>query len=487
MKNIPSHNVLIPLVVLLSLFIGFPGHAISTEPPLGNPSRQGTTPGQAEHNSLGRDLDPIVVESEVFGGCFDGEKPGSIGLYAYTEDGFGVIPYQFDFIGEDGLVVPGFVNRVREMGVYDFIVNKDYPERLAGRFQLLFMAVDSGDRYPEEEIPPGFSRFLEIMIQDPLTGDKAWAYLMKPDTPPAPAKNDFVDYRLISNNGQSTEQIDAVSYTTGFPNAHKPFAYGTWMIPEDAGGAGIDILQTFRVRIKIKILFLTLDLDPKDNIIPYVLGYNDGPIRVTRRVFSSILIKGVKMDRFLGNSQLETESHYYRDYFYFDGEVSLPAFLKKISTIEAMFTTDFSPAATGLIWYNAKNPAHQGCLVDGRMSPQELALNQDPYLWSLLVGDQGGWANILQVHTESIKPNMKLFYRDDSSYICEKDPNLNGTWGSTGYYLDRLDEVEDMARFRTNIFAISRTFGVQPDVNSLVRLVYHPLETSVTRRFQAGR
>jgi len=180
---------------------------------------------------------------------------------------------------------------------------------------------------------------------------------------------------------------------------------------------------------------------------------------------------------------LETESHYYGDFFYFDGEVSLPGFLKKISNIKAMFTTDFTPQATGTAWYSSTNVADQGCLTDGRMSPQEQALVKDPYQWVLIMGKQGGWANILQMFTESMKPNMKLFYLDDYAYLDPKEPDLKGTYASTGYYLDRLDEIEEVVSFRTYLFAIPNTFTI-PDTNKLVNLVYHPVKVSVPKLWE---
>jgi len=440
---------------------------------------QGKPPsGLQEGNSLQRNRDPMLIEGTDLKGMFDGDRLNAVSLYAYSPDGFHPIPFQFDFIDEDGLVIPGYVNRVMEKAVYDFLPNEKYPDRLQGRYQLLFMARDTGHRYSGDSVPQGFTKALEVEVTDPVSKGRGWAYLMKPESPPQHADQDYVNYTLIQQDSQITEQIKAEGYTTGFPDADKPFAYGYWKIPEDAGGTGEDLLQTFRVRVKIKILFFNLDLDPKSSIVPYVLGYNDGPIRVTRRVYSSIVIKGIKMDRFMGDAKLETESHYYGSYFFFDGEVSLPGFVKKISKVKAMFTTDFSSLSSGLGWYNAVNGPAQGCIVDGKMSPQEQALSDVPYKWSLLVGPQGGWANILQMHTESVRPNMKLFYLDDSSYKNEKDPDLNGTWASTGYYLDKLDKVGETVSFRTSIFAIPRTFTTS-DTEELVRLIYHPLEASV--------
>jgi len=435
--------------------------------------------------TLVRNRDPVVLRNRSLGDLLDGASVHDVALYAYDGRQFHRIPFQFDFIGQDGLVIPSHVNRVMEKAVYDFVPNEKVPDRLVPPYELLFMTKDMGDRYAGDGIPEGFTRAMEIRVQETRGTGSGWVYLMEPRFRASPAEKDYVNYTLIRKGHQNVEQIQAESYTTGFPDADKPFAYGYWMIPNGAGGTGVNLLQTFRVRINMKILFFHLELDPKNNIIPYVIGYNDGPVRVTRRVFSSVVLKGIKMDRFMGDAKLETESHYYGSFFYFDGEVSLPDIVKKISKIQAMFTTDFSANATGMKWYNTPNEGNRGCLVDGKMSPQELALDPSPYLWSLLVGPQGGWANILQMHTQSVKPNMNLFYLDDSAYRNEKDPDLNGTWASTGYSLEKLDEVDDKVTFRTTILAIPDTFQV-PNTRELVNLVYHPPHGHVERTWKLG-
>ena len=436
------------------------------------------------NKTLERTWDPVIVENKDLQGVFDGEEIKSIGLYAYTAEGLRIIPFQIDLIGEDGMVIPGYVNRVMKKAVYDFIPNKDRPTTLSGRYQVLFMTKDTGGRYPGTGIPEGFLKGCEIELRDPVNGGMGWVYLMKPqDGASCTSPADYVDYKLIKKDSQNNEQIKASHYVTGFPDANKPFAYGYWIIPENAGGTGVDILETFRVKMQLNILGMKLDLDPKNNIIPFVLSYNDGPIRVTRRGYNSVVLGGLKMDWIAKGTKLETESHYYSRYFYFDGEVSLPGFVKKISKINAFFTTDFTPKATGLLWLNSVNTKNGGCLVDGIMSPEEVGLKQDPYQWSLMVGQQGGWANILTMHSESMKSNMELFYLDDMLYKDETEPSLNGTWASTGYSLKRIDKVEEKVTFRTNIFAIPRDFKVS-DMKHLTDLVYQPVKVRIPRVFK---
>ncbi len=450
----------------------------------GLPSAQPVAAQEAPCERLRRQWDPVVFEGDALQGFFDGEPIDNLGVYVYTPQGFRTIPSQIDLIGEDGMVIPGYVNRVRKKAVYDFIPNKDKPTVLSGRFQVLFMAQDTGCRYPGQSIPEGFTKASEIEVLDHVNNQTGWAYIMKPaNGKPTHASTDYVDYSLVVANGHTTEQIKGSHYVTGFPDADKPFAYGCWIIPKNAGGTEVNLLQTFRVRVKLNVLGIHLDFDPKNNIVPYVVSYNDGPIRVTRRVTNSIVIKGLKMDWLAGATRLETESQYYARFFYFDGEVNLPRVLKKLSKIDAMFTTDFGQNATGMYWYNSVNSDRAGCLVDGIMSPQEQHLSPEFYRWSLLVGPQGGWANILNMHAQSIRDCMELFYLDDNSYTDEKEPALLGTWASTGYALHRLDKVEDIVAFRTYIFAVPSDFKVS-ETEDLLQLVYHPISARASRFFQ---
>ena len=475
------HTGCVLLLFLLTTALLLPPLALpcfSREEAEGTPDEGFDIPDE-QRMTLTRQRDPIVMRNTALGALFDGEPVKNVALYAYHGGRFQPIPFQFDFIGEDGLVIPGYVNRVMEKAVYDFHPNKDLPERLVPPYELLFMVRDMGDHYPTDGIPHGFKRAMEIRVQEPQGTGSGWVYLMESEGQPTPVDRDYVNYTLIQRGEQYIEQIRGESYTSGFPDADKPFAYGYWAIPPEAGGTGVNILQTFRLRVHLSILFLNLELDPKNNIVPYVIGYNDGPVRVTRRMFSSIVIAGIKMDRL----SFETESHYYGSYFFFDGEVSLPELVKKISRIRAMFTTDFSANATGMKWYNAANQHMGGIIVDGRMSPMEEALDRSPYLWSLIVGEPGGWANILEMHTESVRPNMDLFYLDHSAYRSEKDRDVDGTWASTGYYLERLDKVEEVVRFRTTILAIPADFQLQ-DTQELVNLVYHPPHAHVERTWR---
>jgi len=434
-----------------------------------------------------RTRDAVILESPDTARVFHRQAPGEVRLYAYGPGGFRPVPFQIDFLGEDGLVIPSQRNRFQEKAVYAFAPNPDYPTTITGRPQVLFMAQDAGARYPGKDVPEGFRKGLEIVVRDPADGRERWAYLLQPSCPfvgPA-CTEDYVDYALVPGpDGHKTQEIRSRGVTMGFRDLEKPYVFTDWRVPVHAGGTDTDILCTVRIRLKIRFLFFTFDLDPGSHVHPYVMGYNDGPIRVTRRVRSSVVFSGIKMDRLLDNASLETESHYLRDFSFFDGSVSFPGLLKRISKIETVLTTEFNANAAGLVWTNSENDTGMGCLVDGRMSPQERHLDTGPYLWARLQGPQGGWAHVLRVHNPSVRAHMNLAYLDDATYRDPKEPSLLGAWGSTGFSLERMDRAEEKITWRSYVFSIPHHL-TDTDMEGLLRLVLQPLEVGVGTVWEA--
>lgn len=95
-------------------------------------------------------------------------------------------------------------------------------------------------------------------------------------------------------------------------------------------------------------------------------------------------------------------------------------------------------------------------------------LNEDPYLWSMLTGSYGGWANILNMKNN--RDRMRLY--DD-------DNEKKGHWGSIGYPLKKVDDV-DAIEFTTYIFLLPP--NVKPAfMDQLVNLVYRPVQVRVGR------
>ncbi len=70
----------------------------------------------------------------------------------------------------------------------------------------------------------------------------------------------------------------------------------------------------------------------------------------------------------------------------------------------------------------------------------------NPYQWSMLTGDKGGWANILDMKSKEV---LTLFYDDNEKQEI---------FGSIGYRMNRIDD-QDALRFETYIFLLPPNAG----------------------------
>jgi hypothetical protein len=129
---------------------------------------------------------------------------------------------------------------------------------------------------------------------------------------------------------------------------------------------------------------------------------------------------------------------------------------------------------------DARNADH-ACLIDGVMSPQEQALDDRLYAWSLLYGEEGGWMNIL-VYGEGFRHlDIRLYYMDNmvDGFTPEGDPAVS-SYGSTGYRVKDFQRIQEgkFLVLRTHAFALDPGF-IKGDEACYVDLVQHPLEISV--------
>ncbi len=186
------------------------------------PADPADDPADTSVNTLTRDRDVVILEGKVFQGIFGGDASGSVALYACRSRGFQRIPFQIDPIGDDGLVVSRYVNRIREKRVYDFVLNPDYPEHIPGRYDLLFMASDAGPRYTGASKPAGYAKAVEIRVEDSVDGGTGWVYMMKrealPLEPEPLVEKDYVDYGLVPKGDVMMEQVQGTGVIIGFPD-----------------------------------------------------------------------------------------------------------------------------------------------------------------------------------------------------------------------------------------------------------------------------
>ncbi len=473
-----------PLRLPLCIVLGTLFLASMMSPPL-----SGAAEPQPEKYSITRTYDVLEVENETLGGIMDGTRAENLRMVRFREGKMEPVPFDLMEMDEHGNIILDGVNRnVKwEKGTYELtqeaiettggkkkvpielIDNSgSQPGILDGRDQIVFLARDAGDRYTGEL--PDVNRGIELSVEDPVNQGKAWAYLL--DAPGYPRSTEKYMTYTFDEKGQ-IERVRSVVGSEVMFDLNKSAAYRDFVLP---GNGGTDIAHTFRAEasFKLKPAWLSwlprFSINPEDSTVPILVGYKDGvfAVRVVKNKIENYLL-----EKYLGDdikrSELVTVSRYYPEYQYFAGEFPLSKKLKKwMKDLDVVMTTDFNENAKGMVFLNSNN-LQAPCLVDGKMDDREKGLNDDPYQWSMLTGDKGGWANILDMKSKEV---LTLFYDDNEK---------QDIFGSIGYRMNRIDD-QDALRFETYIFLLPPNAGPE-QMEQLVNLVYRPLETRPGRTF----
>ena len=445
---------------------------------------------QADKKLIVREYDALEIGNEMLQGYFDGTRISNLRLMRFNQGALEPIPFDIMEKDDNGNYILDGVNEnvewkgrtyeikeeairaaggIRKVRIV-LVNNRDKPPGiLDGTDQLVFLARDAGQRYPGD-----FSnviKALEIQLLDPVNGNKAWVYLLDAEDYPT-SPEDYVTYGF-----EVGEQIEHVKMTGGAEvmfDLRRSAAYRDFVLPTNGG---IDIVDSFRadVSFKLKPLWLTwlprFSINPENSTVPILVGYKDGvfALRVVKNKVDNFLL-----ERHLGEeikrSELVTVSHYFPNYQYFSGTSRLSPKLKKwMKDLDIVTRTDFNENAAGMWFYNSNNSLKY-CLIDGKLDDYEKQLNDDPYQWSMLTGENGGWANILKMLNN--KEKTRLHYDDN------KEKNI---WGSSGYRWMKVEDV-DAIQFVSYIFFLPPSAGPE-FMQQLVNLVYHPLEVSLGREF----
>jgi len=445
---------------------------------------------------IGRTYDPVKLplNHDLIQSLFPGgQRPlvSELGLYRWERDRFVSIPFQVNQYEQGKIILDRRNINVEEHGgsyrkKSNLIEFSPAAQRrhLAAGDELVFLVEDIGRRLPHNNLFKQFTSGVELCITDPVNGEKGWTYLMKPGNAhrkfhkeKQPGDNLHHSLEEVRNTkGKVTkhlERIRARNFSIMF-DITKSGSYKEFRVTEKGQGNNENLVIEFRSTAfaRLKGIPWTFRLNPGRNLLVHMIGSAEGPVELQRVVYNKVVLP------LLGEQEdmsLLTTSHYYPGYLYFIGRLKLPLWLKKfVKTLDSEMTTDFNRNAMGMTWYNSNNT--EGILVDGRMSEAERRLNSDAYQWSLLVGDQGGWANIMNMKTEGMKAHMRLYFEDNAS----RKPHA--IFGSTGYKITQVLEVPELV-FSTYTFSVPRTFTPQ-DMQQLVDLVYHPIRVEVARRFK---
>ena len=325
--------------------------------------------GTPSSRTLDRDLEPVIVSGAALG-AFQGASTDEIFVYGYTAGQWEQLPAQIDEVSATGT----------------YTTTED--SLLDANDELVFMAMDLGDRAPGPVPAAGVRKWYEIEVTDPSEpSHQAWAYVVHSAVLTPTFVADYVDFDTFLH------RIKAADYNLGFATP-KP-----WMDYFTFNGSVVDILDRApKNRLCYGELCLNESLFPElqDDLIV------DGPVRLI-----------IRNARVLAYGSMASWTIPVAD-------------TSGASSIR--FSTDFNSAATGATYYNAAVP--NGVTVDGipdSVSPELLSS------WWQISTDGG---TLIQVaDTASIGGTQSNYYLDDSNWD-QTDTGDKRHYGDTGVYIN---------------------------------------------------
>lgn len=376
-------------------------------PPPARPMQRHVDPVEV----LGRYLDPFL-----------GQENRRFDLFAWRDGGFHPIPFQIDERTADGKMVLTAGPEGRP---------EDGNNVLDPQDELVFMAADAGYRAAPEERGGLPGRTLEIELEDPVRGERAWVYLNADPSRTSPAPTP-PKVRLVEG---TDDKPYALQYKTGMVrgrvNRHGGKSYQTplydaWVCNPAAGGSGQDLLDAMKVRLKLGFLFNTIKFSfDETSLLGGIDALQFGPVRGAGRFWMrGVLPLGIKSPRA------------YMDVYLYDTMALVPGTFeisggKKyvLSSMEIMVGYDLSEAAKGMKFYNSNNL--DGFVVDGRMSEKEKDMDDGLDEWRVVVGPQGAMITA-SVWDDSYKEqaDITVHLTDDENALMPPED----TPGSIGFH-----------------------------------------------------
>ncbi|UCD84542.1 MAG: hypothetical protein JSU92_14945 [Deltaproteobacteria bacterium] len=297
------------------------------------------------------------------------KKISNMSLFASVDGKVRPIPFQIDEVDPEG----EWVLTIIPPHLKDTTVKPDKDDdngHLDKNDELVFMVRDSGDRIPEEQYPEGSLAVDEITLADPIDGGKSWVYLCTfPKDPPLSDK-DYVEYVFPEGDldrvvGRNYEQC----FLPGLPGSP-----GTMSIEGSE-----NLLDRIKMRLKFRFFGIPFSLDESMFSSELAL-YNDGPIRVIRRIRNA-----VKISKDLKTKSAAIENIYYDNATVVPIKIYIPVSLRlfsKILQIEIFGGADYRKRSVGARLLTNVDPRWAD--VDGKMDEFENSINGKDFNWFLI-------------------------------------------------------------------------------------------------------
>lgn len=400
--------------------------------------------------TLPRVFDPVLVLGSALPDL-TGRSPERVRVFAIRKGKAVPIPFQIDARDEDGdLVLDGT------------------PPPIDDNDELLFMAHDAGDRADRKKLPAKADTVVELEITDPLTQDRAWAYVLHfpADTPP-PAIAQYVHFDAEQNRARSDY------YTVNYHDRGNFFT--EFRISPEAGGSGGNLVHRTRMRGAPTFSFLlgkfTLEFTEEDSMMK-LSGVKNGPVRATRQVDLSVDLGALFPE--LPSGRVET--HHFQSSFLTPAKVSIPwVVLNLASDFSFVTLTDFRDVADGTKYFDANYP--EGLEYEGQ---PEMILTGDDHDWWVTAGSNGSFLQAFLVPDQWKEWGVvrgTVFVDEEPG--AEERPQTAGKHAA-GFSLVDVEDIPEAGDYTLRMFTAVLKKPYEPgDEAGPMSMVHHPLEVTV--------
>jgi hypothetical protein len=376
-------------------------------------------------STLDRPADPVVLTGADVP-TLNGLAPGDVVAFKY-DGGWQQIPVQVDEravvnLGDvyDGAFAGIDVLTYTDAGTF---TGSDPDPAVDPNDEIVIMAKDAGNDPPSFAEPAGVvsASGVRLLVEDPLApSESGVVFLFEQNGSLDPsAGQQYVDYHfnLLSGDYKTTynrtDGPNPENSTVTSPYYAHHFS-DRWVSDElhifDAGATGADILDRHKAMFAPGQCVRSEDtfIDAEGAFIVN----KSGPVRGIRAYIGA-------------NSGPLTE----RDHFFYERRQDIETNLRVHAIPSVMDFFDYSPAATGMTYYNDLNPL--GVVVDG--NPETPAAGA--IAWEMITGPQGSLTMAGSVETNILGFGYTSYYLDDTTPPVTQCTGDAFAYGSSGVWV----------------------------------------------------
>lgn len=340
-----------------------------------------------------------------------GIAPEKLSLFAKTPKGFEPVPFQIDKRYRKGKRIAYYYTGGR-------LAKEPKDPGLAALDELVFWSGDAGPRVAADEWK-GSKRGIEIEITDPVSGAKAYVYLLAFEGKAPRSERWYVRY------DPDQDKIEALYYNLDYGEKYK-IGFKSLAIKKDAGGSGENFVEEMNYRINVRAggHIIPYELDEKQ-FHTKVMGWIEGPVRARRKTLNYI-----ELFVWLGSTSC-AESVYTPSGFSIEAPVVGGLPVKWLTNLSTRWALELNQKGIGMTFRSDRNP--QGLVIGGKMNEAQRKLDYSPPQWLLISGGPG--ALLRRPGKKSDRPlYVDLYYMDDEK-VMEEGDETPGQIGAAGYYV----------------------------------------------------